>query len=83
MYSDTGRPYVYLPCYSNSSWGHEPYFSDCFEQINQTKKMLLNENPYRNLSIEQVAKVNQQSRIVFVRIVIISFSSLVTYDNIN
>ncbi|CAF4336698.1 unnamed protein product, partial [Rotaria magnacalcarata] len=27
----TGRPYVYLPCYQNSSWGDEPYFSPCLK----------------------------------------------------
>lgn len=53
----TGRPYVYLPCYPNSSWGHEPYFSNCFKPIDQTKKILLSEHPYQNLSIEQVTKL--------------------------
>jgi hypothetical protein len=58
LYSiDTGRPYVYLPCYPNSSWGDEPYFSNCFKPIDPIKKNRLNENPYRNLSIEEMSTV--------------------------
>jgi hypothetical protein len=57
IHIDTGRPYVYLPCYPNSSWGYEPYFSNCFKPIDQIKKLILNDNPYRNLSIEEISKV--------------------------
>ncbi|CAF3581884.1 unnamed protein product [Rotaria sordida] len=56
----TGRPYVYLPCYPNSSWGHEPYFSNCFNPANmkeQTKIIIFDDNPYQNLTIEQLAKL--------------------------
>ena len=55
---DTGRPYVYLPCYPNSSWGDEPYFSSCIKPVDPIKKIRLNENPYRNLSIDEIATVN-------------------------
>lgn len=58
--TDTGRPYVYLPCYPNSSWGDEPYFSNCIKPVDPIKKIRLNENPYRNLSIDEIATVNSQ-----------------------
>jgi hypothetical protein len=48
---------VYLPCYPNSSWGHEPYFSNCYKPIDHTKKIIFHDNLYHNLSIEEVAKV--------------------------
>ncbi|CAF4631066.1 unnamed protein product [Rotaria sp. Silwood1] len=56
----TGRPYVYLPCYPNSSWGHEPYFSNCLNPTNiteQRKLILFDDNPYQNLTIEEIAKL--------------------------
>ncbi|CAF2610937.1 unnamed protein product [Rotaria sp. Silwood2] len=56
----TGRPYVYLPCYPNSSWGHEPYFSTCSNPINvteQTKIILFDDNSYQNQTIEEIAKL--------------------------
>lgn len=43
---DTGRPYVYLPCYPNSSWGDEPYFSTCLKPPDRIE-----------LPIDQIAKV--------------------------
>ena len=55
---DTGRPYVYLPCYPNSSWGNEPYFSSCFKPADPTMKIRLSENPLRNYSIEDVETVS-------------------------
>ncbi|CAF3024596.1 unnamed protein product [Rotaria sp. Silwood2] len=57
---NTGRPYVYLPCYPNSSWGHEPYFSTCSNPINvteQTKIILFDDNSYQNQTIEEIAKL--------------------------
>ncbi|CAF4016929.1 unnamed protein product, partial [Rotaria magnacalcarata] len=55
----TGRPYVYLPCYPNSSWGHEPYFIDCLKSSDSKQEMktiVFHENLYHNLTIEEVAK---------------------------
>jgi hypothetical protein len=57
---DTGRPYVYLPCYPNSSWGDEPYFSTCLkppdtkEETTRSSTIL---NPFLKLPIEEIAKV--------------------------
>ncbi|CAF3607981.1 unnamed protein product [Rotaria sordida] len=64
----TGRPYVYLPCYPNSSWGDEPYFSTCLKPPdNKELTTMLNilssslsssiDHPYVNMSIEEVAKL--------------------------
>ena len=57
---DTGRPYLYLPCYPNSTWGyHEPYFSMC-SKSDQTMKIFTSTykpNPYVNLEIGEVAQV--------------------------
>lgn len=57
---DTGRPYVYLPCYPNSSWGNEPYFSSCFKPVDPIIKIRLSENPLRNYSIEEIETVGVQ-----------------------
>lgn len=57
---DTGRPYLYLPCYPNSTWGHhEPYFGTC-SKPDQSLKIFTSTykpNPYVNLDIDEVAKV--------------------------
>jgi hypothetical protein len=60
IFIDTGRPYVYLPCYPNSSWGDEPYFSTCLkppDKKEETTRVILIENPYFKLPIEEIAKV--------------------------
>ncbi|UJR08985.1 hypothetical protein I4U23_013235 [Adineta vaga] len=70
----TGRPYVYLPCYPNSSWGTEPYFSNCLKPLNKkdqsatttTRRMILSsvipiDNPYFSMSIDEVAKSSIES----------------------
>ena len=59
---DTGRPYVYLPCYPNSSWGNEPYYSICLkppdrkEETSTSVPVVI--NPYLRLPINEIAKVN-------------------------
>ncbi|UJR37227.1 hypothetical protein I4U23_029936 [Adineta vaga] len=56
----TGRPYVYLPCYPNSSWGRDPYFSNCIkpsEIKQQTKTLIAKDNPYEKLSFEEVIRL--------------------------
>ncbi|CAF2659062.1 unnamed protein product, partial [Rotaria sp. Silwood2] len=62
----TGRPYVYLPCYPNSSWGDEPYFSTCLKPPDKKEQTTIANillplssinHPYGNMSIEEVAKL--------------------------
>ncbi|CAF3706849.1 unnamed protein product [Rotaria socialis] len=70
----TGRPYVYLPCYQNSSWGDEPYFSPCLkppdkkEQTTMPSILLPSSSsspsiahPYFNISIEELARLPMNS----------------------
>ena len=58
---DTGRPYVYLPCYPNSTWGNEPYYSICSKppdrQEETSTRLPVVINPYLRLPIDQIAKV--------------------------
>jgi hypothetical protein len=57
---DTGRPYVYLPCYPNSSWGNDPYFSNCIKPMETkhlSKSTVPKENLYQKLSVEEVIRV--------------------------
>jgi hypothetical protein len=71
---------MYLPCYPNSSWGHDPYFSNCLKPEDtkqQTKIIIPEENPYDKLSIEEVVKV----KLEFAFFGLVKFClSLVTYD---
>ncbi|CAF1521988.1 unnamed protein product [Adineta ricciae] len=56
----TGRPYVYLPCYPNSSWGRDPYFSNCIQPIEikqQAKSIVPKDNPYEKLSFDEVVRL--------------------------
>ena len=57
---DTGRPYVYLPCYTNSSWGDEPYFSSCIEPPTTTTSSttITTEPLYMKLSLKEMAQVH-------------------------
>ncbi len=48
---------MYLPCYPNSSWGHDPYFSNCLNPTDIKQQIIPDENPYKKLSIEEVVKV--------------------------
>ncbi|CAF1436686.1 unnamed protein product, partial [Adineta steineri] len=59
----TGRPYVYLPCYPNSSWGNEPYFSTCLKQPDKNTTPIISTsfssdvNPFLTMPIEKVAEL--------------------------
>ncbi|CAF1015720.1 unnamed protein product [Adineta ricciae] len=66
----TGRPYVYLPCYPNSSWGNEPYFSGCSKPLDKTEQstpsMILSsilpiDNPYSSMSVDEISKLSMES----------------------
>lgn len=79
---DTGRPYVYLPCHPNSSWGNEPYFSNCTKPQSpkeEVKLIIVRDHSYRNLTIEQITKVFYQYLcfLMFSRLII-----LVTFEYI-
>ena len=61
---DTGRPYVYLPCYTNSSWGNEPYFSNCLKPSTSTTTATTIitsartvDSPPSIVSLEEIARV--------------------------
>ncbi|CAF3803910.1 unnamed protein product [Adineta steineri] len=56
----TGRPYVYLPCYPNSSWGQDPYFSNCITK-QDLKTIIPNENSSQKLTIDGLDRLSMNT----------------------